>query len=120
MKKVNIDELDWEKMNGLIPVITQDVETLQVLTLAYVNQEALIKTYETGWAHYYRRSHGKVMKKGITSGNVQRIKEVLADCDDDAVLYLVEQTGPACHLGEKSCFHKNLIYSGSHFKKQKI
>jgi len=120
MNRVNMNELDWEKMNGLIPVITQEAETLQVLTLAYINQEALLKTYETGWAHYYRRSHGKVMKKGITSGNVQRIKEVLVDCDKDAVLYLVEQTGPACHLGEQSCFHNKLIYAISHSKKQKI
>jgi phosphoribosyl-AMP cyclohydrolase len=109
MNQVNIDELDWKKMNGLIPVVTQEAETLQVLTLAYINKEALLKTIETGWAHYYRRSHRKVMKKGVTSGNVQRIKEVLTDCDNDAVLYMVEQTGPACHLGEISCFHKKLI-----------
>ena len=108
MKPVKIDELDWEKMNGLVPVITQEADTLEVLTLAYVNREALQKTFETGWAHYYRRSHGKVMKKGVTSGNVQRVREVLTDCDNDAVLYMVEQSGPACHLGEQSCFHKKL------------
>ena len=108
MKPVKIDELDWEKMDGLVPVITQEADTLEVLTLAYVNREALQKTFETGWAHYYRRSHGKVMKKGVTSGNVQRVREVLTDCDNDAVLYMVEQSGPACHLGEQSCFHKRL------------
>ena len=108
MKPVKIDELDWEKMDGLVPVITQEADTLEVLTLAYVNREALQKTFETGWAHYYRRSHGKVMKKGVTSGNVQRVREVLTDCDNDAVLYMVEQSGPACHLGEQSCFHKKL------------
>ena len=106
---VKIDELDWEKMNGLIPVVTQEANTLEVLTLAFVNKEALIKTMETGWAYYYRRSHGKVMKKGVTSGNVQKIVKVLTDCDNDAVVYLVEQTGPACHLGERTCFHRNLI-----------
>ena len=108
MKPVKIDGLDWEKMDGLVPVITQEADTLEVLTLAYVNREALQKTFETGWAHYYRRSHGKVMKKGVTSGNVQRVREVLTDCDNDAVLYMVEQSGPACHLGEQSCFHKRL------------
>jgi phosphoribosyl-AMP cyclohydrolase len=108
MKPVKIDELDWEKMDGLVPVITQEADTLEVLTLAYVNREALQKTFETGWAHYYRRSHGKVMKKGVTSGNVQRVREILTDCDNDAVLYMVEQSGPACHLGEQSCFHKKL------------
>ncbi len=107
--KVKIDELDWEKMNGLIPVITQEAKTLEVLTLAFVNKEALMKTMETGWAYYYRRSHGKVMKKGETSGNVQKIVDVLTDCDNDAVVYLVDQTGPACHLGERTCFHRKLV-----------
>ena len=106
--KVAIDELDWEKMNNLIPVVTQEANTKEVLTLAFVNREALEKTLETGWAHYYRRSHGKVMKKGVTSGNVQRIVEILTDCDNDALVYLVEQTGPACHLGERTCFHKEI------------
>ena len=106
--KVAIDELDWEKMNNLIPVVTQEANTKEVLTLAFVNKEALEKTLETGWAHYYRRSHGRVMKKGVTSGNVQRIVEILTDCDNDALVYLVEQTGPACHLGERTCFHKEI------------
>ena len=106
--KVAIDELDWEKMNNLLPVVTQEANTKEVLTLAFVNKEALKKTLETGWAHYYRRSHGRVMKKGVTSGNVQRIVEILTDCDNDALVYLVEQTGPACHLGERTCFHKEI------------
>ena len=106
---VKIDELDWQKMNGLIPVVTQEAKTLEVLTLAFVNKEALEKTMETGWAYYYRRSHGKVMKKGVTSGNVQKIVDVLTDCDNDAIVYLVDQTGPACHLGERTCFHRKLI-----------
>ena len=106
--KIAINELDWEKMNNLIPVVTQETNTREVLTLAFVNKEALEKTLETGWAHYYRRSHGKVMKKGVTSGNVQRIVEILTDCDNDALVYLVEQTGPACHLGERTCFHKQI------------
>ena len=105
---VKIDELDWAKMDNLIPVVTQEANTLEVLTLAFVNREALNKTLETGWAYYYRRSHGKVMKKGVTSGNVQKIVEILTDCDNDALVYLVEQTGPACHLGERTCFHKKV------------
>ena len=105
---MKINELEWEKMDGLLPVITQEANTHEVLTLAYINKEALEKTLETGWAHYFRRSHGKVMKKGVTSGNVQRIVDVLTDCDNDSVVYLVEQTGPACHLGERTCFHKRV------------
>ena len=106
MIKVNMEELDWNKDDGLIPVVTQEADTLEVLTLAYVNREALKLTLETGWAHYYRRSHRKVMRKGTTSGNVQKVRRVLTDCDSDALVFLVEQTGPACHLGERTCFHK--------------
>ena len=96
-------------MNGLLPVVTQESRTLEVLTLAYINKEALEKTIETGYAHYYRRSHGKVMKKGVTSGNIQRITRILTDCDNDSIVYLVEQTGPACHLGERTCFHRKIL-----------
>lgn len=106
MIKVNMEELDWNKNDGLIPVVTQEADTLEVLTLAYVNREALKLTLETGWAHYYRRSHRKVMRKGTTSGNVQKVRRVLTDCDSDALVFFVEQTGPACHLGERTCFHK--------------
>jgi phosphoribosyl-AMP cyclohydrolase len=108
MINVNMEQLDWKKSDGLIPVVTQEADTLEVLTLAYVNKEALQLTFETGWAHYYRRSHGKVMMKGVTSGNVQKIRQVLTDCDNDALVFLVEQTGPACHLGERTCFHKHV------------
>jgi phosphoribosyl-AMP cyclohydrolase len=105
---VRIDEVDFEKAGGLVPVIVQDHESLRVLTLAYVNREALQKTIETGYAHFFRRSLGRVMKKGETSGNIQKVKEILVDCDRDAVLYLVEPSGPACHLGEETCFHNRL------------
>ena len=105
MKNLANEELDFAKGGGLMPVVTQEAGTLEVLTLAYVNKEALELTQKTGFAHYFRRSHGKVMKKGITSGNVQKIVDIYTDCDQDALLYLVEQTGPACHLGEHSCFH---------------
>jgi len=109
MIQVKIDELDWGKMGGLLPVVAQSADTLEVLTLAYINPEALRLTLETGYAHYYRRSHGEVMMKGVTSGNTQRVERVLTDCDSDAVVYLVHQKGPACHLGERSCFHKELV-----------
>jgi len=107
-KLVSIDDLDFEKGGGLIPVVVQDYKSLKVLTLAYVNREALEKTIKTGYAHFFRRSFGRVMKKGETSGNVQRVIEILVDCDADAVLYLVEPRGPACHLGEETCFHNRL------------
>ena len=109
MRAVTPDELDWEKMGGLIPVIAQEAGTQVMLTLAYTDREALERTLETGYAHYFRRSHGKVMMKGLTSGNVQEITEILVDCDNDTLVFLVNQTGPACHLGERSCFHRKLI-----------
>ncbi len=108
MIQVKPDGLDWDKMGGHIPVITQEATTKEVLTLAYTDREALRVTMETGWAHYFRRSHGKVMKKGVTSGNVQRIVEILTDCDNDSLVFLVNQSGPACHLGERTCFHKRV------------
>jgi len=107
-KLVSIDDLDFGKGDGLVPVVVQDPETLKVLTLAYANREAIEKTMQTGYAHFFRRSFGKVMKKGETSGNIQEVKEILVDCDHDAVLYLVRPAGPACHLGEETCFHNKL------------
>jgi phosphoribosyl-AMP cyclohydrolase len=107
-KNLEIDDLDFEKMDDLIPVVVQDSVSLKVLTLAYADREALEKTMKEKYAHFFRRSFGKVMKKGDTSGNVQRVKEVLVDCDSDAVLYVVEAKGPACHLGEDTCFHNRL------------
>lgn len=108
MRTVGIDDLDFEKGGGLIPVVTQESKTKEVLTLAYTDREALMRTVETGYAHYFRRSHGRVMMKGETSGNVQRVTGILVDCDEDALIYEVEQTGPACHLGERTCFHRKL------------
>jgi len=107
-KLVSIEDLDFEKGGGLIPVVVQDCNSLKVLTLAYVDREALEMTIKTGYAYFFRRSFGRVMKKGETSGNVQKVKEILVDCDADAVLYLVDPEGPACHLGEETCFHNRL------------
>jgi phosphoribosyl-AMP cyclohydrolase len=86
-----MQKLDWKKGNGLIPVVTQDAETKAMLMLAYANKEALEKTLSTGFAHYWSRSRGKLWMKGETSGHTQKIVRVVADCDYDALLYIVEQ-----------------------------
>ena len=108
MIQLKSEDLDWKKMDGVIPVVAQSADTMEVLTVAYINPEALRLTLETGYAHYYRRSHRQVMMKGVTSGNTQKIERVLTDCDNDAVVYILHQKGPACHLGEETCFHKQV------------
>ena len=100
--------VDFEKNNGLVPVIVQDVDTNEVLMLAYMNEEALNLTKSTGFAHYFSRSRNKIWKKGESSGNTQEVKEILVDCDNDTILLKVKQKGPACHTGRKSCFFTNL------------
>jgi phosphoribosyl-ATP pyrophosphohydrolase/phosphoribosyl-AMP cyclohydrolase len=91
---------------GLVPVVAQDAATGEVLMLAWANQDALRRTRETGRAHYWSRSRAALWVKGETSGNVQEVVDVRVDCDADAVLYRVRQTGPACHTGARSCFHR--------------
>jgi phosphoribosyl-AMP cyclohydrolase len=105
-----MQKLDWKKGNGLIPVVTQDAESKAMLMLAYANKEALKKTLRTGFAHYWSRSRGKLWMKGETSGHTQKIVRVVADCDYDALLYVVKQKGPACHTGEATCFHHEFEY----------
>jgi phosphoribosyl-AMP cyclohydrolase / phosphoribosyl-ATP pyrophosphohydrolase len=90
---------------GLAPCIVQDWNTGEVLTLAYINAQALARTRETGELHLYSRSREELWHKGATSGNVQSVKALRLDCDGDAVLALVEPAGPACHTGERTCFH---------------
>ncbi len=90
--------------NALIPVVVQDVRNNNVLMVAFTNDEALELTRKTGYMHYWSRSRQKIWKKGETSGNVQKVIELLTDCDDDAILARVEQTGVACHEGTYSCF----------------
>lgn len=92
----------------LIPAIAQDWKTGEVLMLAYMNSIALSKTLETGVAHYWSRSRGKLWRKGESSGNEQIVKEILVDCDEDAILLKVEQKGGACHTGYRSCFYRTL------------
>ena len=91
---------------GLVPVVVQDWNTGEVLTLAYANAEAVAKTRETGELHLWSRSRDELWHKGATSGNTQTVRAIRYDCDGDAVLALVEPAGPACHTGERTCFHR--------------
>ena len=100
-----VEKLDWKKMDGMIPVIVQDAETKEVLMLAYANKQALEHTLKTGKGTYWSRSRNELWVKGETSGHTQKIVRVVADCDYDAVLYVVEQKGPVCHTGAQTCFH---------------
>ena len=100
-----VEKVNWK--NGIVPVIVQDTKG-EVLTLAYMNKEALVKTLETGYAHYYSRSQKRIRMKGEVSGNVQKVREIRIDCDNDALLLIVEQVGVACHTGNYSCFYRKL------------
>jgi phosphoribosyl-ATP pyrophosphohydrolase/phosphoribosyl-AMP cyclohydrolase len=97
--QINYDE------RGLVPCVVQDWRSGEVLTLAYMNAEALTRTRETGEMHFWSRSRRELWHKGATSGNIQHLKALRYDCDADALLALVEPAGPACHTGERSCFH---------------
>ncbi len=107
-----LDRVEFDE-NGLVPVVSQDAATGEVLTLAYANREAVEKTLSSGEAHYYSRSRAELWRKGATSGNTQRVVEVRVDCDGDALLYRVEPRGPACHTGETTCFFTTLDGSGT-------
>ena len=104
----SINDIDFKKSGGLIPIIVQDATTKDVLTLAYSNKGSLELTKKTGNSWFWSRSRNKLWMKGEESGNVQKVKEILVDCDSDAIIYLVEPSGPACHTGENVCFHNNL------------
>jgi phosphoribosyl-AMP cyclohydrolase len=107
LTEAQIAAIKWDE-RGLVAAIVQDAQTKQVLTLAYMNAESLAKTLEMGEAVFWSRSRGELWHKGATSGNIQRIVEIRVDCDADALLLLVEPTGPACHTGEVSCFYRLL------------
>lgn len=106
--------LNFKKIDGLVPAIVQDYETGEVLMLAFMNKEAWDKTLSTGKATYYSRSRKKLWVKGETSGNFQVVKEIFIDCDEDTVLLKIEQKGgAACHTGNKSCFYRKAEKDGS-------
>ncbi|WP_174728683.1 bifunctional phosphoribosyl-AMP cyclohydrolase/phosphoribosyl-ATP diphosphatase HisIE [Mesobacillus harenae] len=104
---MSLQELKYDA-NGLIPAIVQDASSKEVLTLAYMNEESLQKSLETGETWFYSRSRQELWHKGVTSGNTQTIVEIKLDCDKDALVVLVKPTGPACHTGAISCFSEEL------------
>jgi phosphoribosyl-ATP pyrophosphohydrolase/phosphoribosyl-AMP cyclohydrolase len=99
---------------GLVPVVVQDWRTGEVLTLAWANAEAVARTRETGELHLWSRSREELWHKGATSGNTQRVRAMRMDCDGDALLALVEPAGPACHTGERTCFHNGELILAPH------
>ena len=112
MNSKSVQEIDFQKRNGLVPVIVQDRKTRDILMLAYINNEALERTIKTGNAHFWSTSRNKLWMKGEESGNVHFVKEILIDCDCDAVLYMVDARSNSCHTGSRSCFH-NILKKGS-------
>jgi len=107
LKKRSVDGV-----GGLVTVVVQDRENGEVLMVAYANEEAVKKTIQSGLAHYYSTSRRKLWLKGESSGNTQRVSEVLVDCDGDALIYKVEQKGGACHMGYRTCFYRMVSEGG--------
>jgi phosphoribosyl-ATP pyrophosphohydrolase/phosphoribosyl-AMP cyclohydrolase len=107
-----ISELQFDE-RGLIPVVAQDFASGEVLTLAYANEESLRLTVDTGELHFYSRSREEIWRKGETSGNVLKLRQLRYDCDGDAIVALVEPSGPACHTGQRSCFYREVGGSAS-------
>ena len=103
-----LNKIDWQKMDGLIPVVTQEATTGDVLMLAYMDKEAVELTMDTNIAHYFSRSKQRIWKKGESSGHIQEVEDILLDCDNDTILLKVKQTGVACHTGRKSCFFTSM------------
>ena len=99
--------------HGLIPVIAQDAETGEIRMMAYADQIAIEKTLETGLAHFFSRSRGKLWLKGETSGNTLTVRSVWVDCDGDTLIYMVDPAGPSCHTGEETCFFRRLDANGN-------
>lgn len=106
--EINLEAVHFDE-KGLVPCIVQDARSREVLTLAYMNGESLVKTVETRETWFWSRSRGELWHKGATSGNTQKVIEMRYDCDQDAVLLLVEPNGPACHKGEETCFHEIML-----------
>lgn len=103
-----IDKLDFVKRDGLIPVVVQDIKTKDILMLAYANRIAIENTVKTGNAWFWSVSRNKLWMKGEESGNIQEVKDILVDCDHDSLIYLVDSKNPACHTGNRTCFHNRL------------
>ena len=103
-----IPDLNFEKRNGLLPVVVQDRNTKDILMLGYVNLDALNNTIKTGNAWFWSTSRHRLWMKGEESGNVQPVKDILVDCDLDALVYCVDSDKPSCHTGKRSCFHNSL------------
>ena len=103
MSKIKFDE------KGLVPAIAQDAKTGRVLMLAYMNRESMQKTLETGYTWFWSRSRQELWNKGATSGHLQKVLSIDADCDNDTLLITVEQTGAACHTGHHSCFYTRIF-----------
>ena len=101
-------KIDWAKCDGLLPVITQQFDSGEVLMMAYMNEEALALTLATNEVHYFSRTKQRIWKKGESSGHVQKVKQILVDCDNDTVLIKVDQVGVACHTGRQSCFFTDM------------
>lgn len=109
--KKRMERMDLDKYfvkGALIPVVVVEDRTGEVLMLAYMNRESLAKTMETGYTWFYSRSRQQLWNKGATSGHVQKVISITADCDDDTLLVRVNQTGPACHTGNRTCFFKTI------------
>ncbi len=111
-----IDEQVAYDQKGLVPCVVQDWSTGEVLTLAYMNEQALRRTRQTGELHLWSRSRDELWHKGATSGNVQRVRALRLDCDGDTLLALVEPAGPACHTGERTCFHNGELVPGAPYE----
>lgn len=107
LSAADIGELAWQKMDGLLPAIVQDATSGRLLMLGYMNEEALAKSFQSGFATFFSRSKNRLWQKGETSGNHLRVHSVFADCDDDALLVLAHPQGPTCHTGSTSCFGDN-------------
>ncbi len=106
-----LDAIKWDE-NGLMPAVAQDAKTKDILMLAWINREALSEALKCGNAVYWSRSRDRLWRKGEESGHVQKIIDIRLDCDNDALIYLVEQTGLACHTGRRSCFFQQLKTDG--------
>jgi phosphoribosyl-AMP cyclohydrolase len=119
-KKENLFDIIKFDAKGLIPAVVQDYETGEILMMAWMNKESIELTLKKKTAHYFSRSRKKLWQKGETSGQIQKVKEILLDCDGDSLILKVKQTGVACHTGRQSCFYRNINFKGQTKINQKI